>query len=55
MSKKNYKYNIKNLTISVIILEIIFWLTFFLLDDYFNNSDEIIEEGKLRKIIRKAL
>lgn len=42
MVKKEYTYNLKVLTIAIVILEIIIWTSFLLLDNYFNNSEDII-------------
>lgn len=42
MEKKQYTYNIKVLAIAIIVLEAIVWGTFFWLDHYFSNSNEVI-------------
>lgn len=42
MDKKNYTYNLKVLTVAIVILEAIFWGTFFWLDNYFSNSEEVV-------------
>jgi Ca-activated chloride channel family protein len=42
VEKRTYTYNLKVLTIAIVILEVLIWTSFFLLDNHFNNSEEII-------------
>ncbi|MCB0476784.1 MAG: VWA domain-containing protein [Crocinitomicaceae bacterium] len=48
MDKKKYTYNLKVLTIAMIVLEILVWTSFFWLDHYFSNSEDVVlKEGTI--------